>query len=347
MKRANRRRGRQAFLFLGLATTFALTATARGQESPCSWVVDQDAVQALVSAVHEMPNNSACSLESIHTTGSFTRIAYRREGETLAPVMVSPAACAPGAETTGARLAIQWPDGFQQMCEPLHEDLAALIDGLDVEVVLTLPPPTEDADPNPEISGPIGIVRSRILDSLGLRAGMTLAEIGMGTGYFVTGAAVAVGPTGRVYGTDIDPEALAVFQANWPEQIPALGAVVLRLCEGERDTGLDDVPDATVDVITMVDSLCFDGSVEADENVAYLSRLRRLLVPGGRFVHHMDCRCDVSPEALVDLFVRAWFSAPQEHIVLPEISAEDAASIDCTTETRLQRLHFIPVFTSP
>ena len=52
------------------------------------------------------------------------------------------------------------------------------------------------------------------LDALGLRAGMAVADIGAGTGYMTLRIARRVGPTGKVYGEDIQPEMLRRLRAN-------------------------------------------------------------------------------------------------------------------------------------
>lgn len=49
----------------------------------------------------------------------------------------------------------------------------------------------------------------RVLDVIGVRPGMTVAEIGAGRGRYAVQLAVRVGPNGRVYAEDIDADALA------------------------------------------------------------------------------------------------------------------------------------------
>ena len=46
---------------------------------------------------------------------------------------------------------------------------------------------------------------SRALDALALKPGMVVADIGAGSGYYSSRIAKRVGPTGRVYATDIQP----------------------------------------------------------------------------------------------------------------------------------------------
>ncbi len=50
------------------------------------------------------------------------------------------------------------------------------------------------------------------LDSLGLKAGMVVADVGAGTGYMALRMATRVGPSGKVYAEDIQPEMLALLK---------------------------------------------------------------------------------------------------------------------------------------
>ncbi|MGI4830388.1 MAG: methyltransferase domain-containing protein [Janthinobacterium lividum] len=68
----------------------------------------------------------------------------------------------------------------------------------------------------------------RVLDTLHLRAGSTVADIGAGGGWFSVRAARRVGPTGRVYAEDINPRAVDSIREradreHLPEIVPVLG----------------------------------------------------------------------------------------------------------------------------
>lgn len=54
----------------------------------------------------------------------------------------------------------------------------------------------------------------RIERALGLRAGMIVADVGAGSGDFTSGLARAVGPTGRVYATEIEQRHLDAIDAR-------------------------------------------------------------------------------------------------------------------------------------
>lgn len=200
----------------------------------------------------------------------------------------------------------------------------------------------DDASP----PAPVEAMRQAILGELALQPGMTVAEIGVGRGWFVTRAAEAVGPNGVVYGTDIDAAALDALRPTLKTLNPGAGRVELRPCKGPRDTGLDDLADGRVDVVVMVDSLCFDAGVPRDENIAYLRRFLRILRPGGRLVHHMDCKCDVSEEALLAQFAGAGFSG-----ALNTIEVADPAQLPpgwpCRSETEQRRHALVGVFRKP
>jgi len=52
------------------------------------------------------------------------------------------------------------------------------------------------------------------LNAVGLKPGMTVAEVGAGTGYVALRMAKRVGPTGKVYANDLQPEMLDLLRAN-------------------------------------------------------------------------------------------------------------------------------------
>src|SRR6185295_9150467 len=52
------------------------------------------------------------------------------------------------------------------------------------------------------------------LDAIGLKPGMTVAEVGAGTGYVALRMAKRVGPSGKVYANDLQPEMLRLLRDN-------------------------------------------------------------------------------------------------------------------------------------
>jgi SAM-dependent methyltransferase len=57
----------------------------------------------------------------------------------------------------------------------------------------------------------------KALDALGLKPGMIVADIGAGTGYMSLRMAKRVGPTGKVYANDLQPEMLRMLRENAAE----------------------------------------------------------------------------------------------------------------------------------
>lgn len=111
----------------------------------------------------------------------------------------------------------------------------------------------------------------RVVAALRLEPGQSVADIGSGPGYFSFRFARVVGPAGRVYGVDIEPEFVA-----------ELGRL-------SRISGLDNV----VPVLTSPDSpglqpasvdLAFFCSVyrHIEDRPGYLRQLRGCLKPNGR-----------------------------------------------------------------
>jgi len=54
----------------------------------------------------------------------------------------------------------------------------------------------------------------KVMDSIGVKAGMTIGEVGAGNGYFTFKLARRVGPGGLIFANDIDPNALRSIVAG-------------------------------------------------------------------------------------------------------------------------------------
>jgi predicted methyltransferase len=106
--------------------------------------------------------------------------------------------------------------------------------------------------------------------AIGVRAGIVIADIGAGDGYFTTRLSPAVGPTGRVIATDVTPEYLARLQTRIASEKLANVTTILG--------GFDDpkLPPASVDVALLVRMYH-----EIEQPYAFLWRLRDGLKPGG------------------------------------------------------------------
>lgn len=130
---------------------------------------------------------------------------------------------------------------------------------------------------------------SRAIEALDLRAGMTVADIGAGTGYYTVRMARKVGEGGRVYATDIQVGMLSLLQRRAkqegiPNIVPVLGA-----------TDDPKLPPGAIDLALMVDVYH-----ELSAPQAFVRRLREALKPDGRLVliefRKEDPRVPIRPE---------------------------------------------------
>jgi ubiquinone/menaquinone biosynthesis C-methylase UbiE len=111
------------------------------------------------------------------------------------------------------------------------------------------------------------------LDAIGIAEGSTAADIGAGAGYMTWRLAERVGPRGKVYGNDIQPQMLGLLKRNMLQRKltnvePVLGAI-------------DDpkLPRNAVDLVLLVDVYH-----EFSEPQAMLRRIREALRKDGRLV---------------------------------------------------------------
>lgn len=105
---------------------------------------------------------------------------------------------------------------------------------------------------------------------LELAPGMTVVDLGAGTGYFVPHLAAAVGASGRVLALDTEPAMVEHMRRRVAEA--GLGNVEPRVVATD-DPGLEP---GSVDRVLIVDTWHHIA-----DRAAYASRLRRALRPGG------------------------------------------------------------------
>jgi ubiquinone/menaquinone biosynthesis C-methylase UbiE len=112
-----------------------------------------------------------------------------------------------------------------------------------------------------------------LLERAALQTGEHVIDVACGTGLVAREAARAVGPTGRVVGTDLS-------QKMVDRTLSEAAAEGLRNIEGRRmDAESLDFPDATFDV-----GLCALGLMYVPDVQRALAELRRVTKPGGRLV---------------------------------------------------------------
>jgi predicted methyltransferase len=109
-----------------------------------------------------------------------------------------------------------------------------------------------------------------VIQAMDIQEGMTVAEIGAGTGFFSRRLARATGPSGKVYAEDIQPQMLDLLKKNIAKEgianvIPVLGT--------ETDPKL---PAGGIDRILLVDVYH-----EFQKPEPMLAAIRASLAPGG------------------------------------------------------------------
>ena len=111
------------------------------------------------------------------------------------------------------------------------------------------------------------------LDVIGLRPGMTVAEVGAGTGYVSLRMAKRVSPGGKVYANDLQPQMLGLLRNN-----AVKGGItnVETVLGSETDPNL---PPGQMDLIILVDVYH-----EFSQPQKMLQGIRRALKPNGRLV---------------------------------------------------------------
>lgn len=111
------------------------------------------------------------------------------------------------------------------------------------------------------------------LDVLKIQPGAVVADVGAGSGYFTTRLSARVGPAGRVYAVDIQPEMLRLLTARLTSNKVTNVTVV----QGEVDN--PRLPPSALDLEILVDVYH-----EFSAPQAQLRHLRDALRPGGRLV---------------------------------------------------------------
>jgi SAM-dependent methyltransferase len=111
------------------------------------------------------------------------------------------------------------------------------------------------------------------LDAIGIKPGMVVGDVGAGTGYMSLRMAKRVGPTGKVYAEDVQPEMLHRLRQNAAE---AKLNNIQTVLGGEADPKL---PPNTLDLILLVDVYH-----EFSQPQKMLRKMRESLKSDGRLV---------------------------------------------------------------
>lgn len=108
------------------------------------------------------------------------------------------------------------------------------------------------------------------MDHLKIGEGSVVADLGAGGGWFTIRLARRVGPNGRVYAEDIQPEMIGSIRRRVERE-------ELKNVEFVLGTASDPQLPGPVDVVLIVDAYH-----EMDEPVTLLRNVRKSLKPGGR-----------------------------------------------------------------
>jgi SAM-dependent methyltransferase len=135
---------------------------------------------------------------------------------------------------------------------------------------------------------------AEVVALLQIRSGMSVVDIGAGTGYFVPYLARAVGPQGRVLALDVEPDMVRYLRERAAKE--ALSNVRAEVVEVD-DPGLAS---ESVDRILIVDTWH-----HIPDRVAYAKKLGKALSPGGTI-------------AIVDFTMDAKNGPPPHHRLPPE-----------------------------
>jgi ubiquinone/menaquinone biosynthesis C-methylase UbiE len=184
--------------------------------------------------------------------------------------------------------------------------------------------PERDFEENPD----------RAIDLLGLKKGMTVGDVGAGTGYFSVRMARKVGQEGKVLASDLQPQMLARLKRN-------LDREKIRNVEPVQATESDpNLPDGALDLILMVDVYH-----EFSQPQEMLRKMKKALKPQGRLVlleyRKEDPSVPIRPEhkmsvaeAKMELEAEGFRLAevidklPRQHVLIFKVAPASAAAAD-------------------
>lgn len=114
---------------------------------------------------------------------------------------------------------------------------------------------------------------SRAIDALGLRPGQVVADVGAGSGYYTVRLSRAVGPSGRVIASDLQPEMLSLLERRLKKE-RLTNVELVRAAESDPR-----LPAGACDLVLLVDVYH-----ELAQPQAVLRAIKASLAPGGRLV---------------------------------------------------------------
>ena len=129
----------------------------------------------------------------------------------------------------------------------------------------------------------------KVIQTLQIHPGATIADLGAGSGYFTYLLAQAAGPTGKVYAVDIDSDMTELVARKAKEQ----GLQNVEVILAKPNDPL--LPEGRIDLIFTSNTYH-----HIENRVRYFAALRKTLRPGGRV-------------AVIDFDRRSWFTGLLKH----------------------------------
>ncbi len=129
----------------------------------------------------------------------------------------------------------------------------------------------------------------RVVKSLNISRGAQVADIGAGGGYFLPYLVEAVGPEGKVFAVDVDPEVVQELR----DTVSAAGYTNVEVVLGEFDDPL--LPDGAIDLVFLCNTYH-----HIEDRPRYFSRLQIDLKPSGQ-IAILDPNADLG--GFVSLFL--------------------------------------------
>jgi arsenite methyltransferase len=160
---------------------------------------------------------------------------------------------------------------------------------------------------------------SQVVEALGLKRGMAVADLGAGSGYFTRRFAEAVTENGKVYAVDVEEEMLTYNRESLEHMhIPYTAEFILARPDNPK------LPTEAVDLIF----LC-NVYHHLDDRAAYFSNIKSALKPGGRVAivdfYHDERSGEVGfpkkhlvpRERVLDEMTKGGYRLVKEHSFLP------------------------------
>ncbi len=114
----------------------------------------------------------------------------------------------------------------------------------------------------------------RNIESMGLQEGSQVADLGAGSGFYTLGAAKIVGPSGKVYSIDVQPELLARIR----NQAHADKLHNIEVIHGDVEkVGGTRLREISVDVVFACNIL-----FQIEQKQDFVKEIKRILKSGGR-----------------------------------------------------------------